>query len=119
MLRFDLRRPLSGALPGERKHLEGGTEAKERLSAGVSEPASQPSGSHWRRPAGLLIDDDHSQKRRPQKGAIMAGNLGKQTAQEPLARKGKRPPRGARIHRRRLLALQRRAEKTEAVTSSN
>ena len=32
----------------------------------------------------------------------------KKTDQQPLARKGKRAPVGQRVHRRRMLALQRR-----------
>ena len=47
----------------------------------------------------------------------MIDDASKLMAQEPLARKGKRPPRGERIHRRKMLALQRRAGKTQAVTS--
>ncbi len=47
----------------------------------------------------------------------MTENVSKPTAQEPLARKGKRPPRGERIRRRRALALQRRNEKGAAVTA--
>jgi hypothetical protein len=38
----------------------------------------------------------------------MTGKHGSEAAQEPLAKKGKRPPRSQRIHRRRALALARR-----------
>jgi hypothetical protein len=37
--------------------------------------------------------------------------------QEPLPRRGKRPPRNARIHRRRMLAMQRRKEGVSDVGS--
>ena len=49
----------------------------------------------------------------------MSTDLSKPAAQEPLARKGKRPARGARIQRRRLLALQRRKAQAGAVTSGD
>lgn len=47
----------------------------------------------------------------------MTESLPKTPAQEPLARKGKRPPRGQRIHRRKMLALQRRTDKDQSVTT--
>ena len=46
----------------------------------------------------------------------MVKDLGKPTVQEPLAEKGKHLSRGQRIHRRRMLALQRSRERTQAVT---
>lgn len=39
------------------------------------------------------------------------------TSQEPLPRKGKRPSRGKRIQRRRLLAEERRRDLTDLVGS--
>jgi hypothetical protein len=46
----------------------------------------------------------------------MIKNPSKPTNQEPLTPKVKRPSRGERIHRRRMLARQRRTEKSQAVT---
>jgi len=47
----------------------------------------------------------------------MNKKLNKKSTQQPLSRKGKRPPRSQRIHRRRQLALQRRSQKGAAVTA--
>ena len=40
----------------------------------------------------------------------------KKTDQRPLARKGKRTSVGQRVHRRKMLALQRRQAMSDAVT---
>ena len=47
----------------------------------------------------------------------MVNDFGTRTAQDPAAKTVKRLSRDERIHRRRMLALQRRAVKGEAVTS--
>lgn len=41
----------------------------------------------------------------------MNKDLDKKPNQEPIAKKGKRPPRSLRKHRRRLLALKRSGQK--------
>jgi hypothetical protein len=46
----------------------------------------------------------------------MTANVSQPTVKERTARNNKRPPRGERIRRRRMLALQRREEKAEVLT---
>ena len=46
----------------------------------------------------------------------MVNDFGTTTVQDPTAKTVKRLSRGERIHRRRMLALQRRTDKGEAVT---
>jgi hypothetical protein len=47
----------------------------------------------------------------------MNKTLDKKIEQQPLERKGKRPPRSQRIHRRKKLAEQRRRQMTQPVTA--
>ena len=47
----------------------------------------------------------------------MVKDVSKPIVEESLAEKGKHLSRGQRIHRRRMLALQRSRERTQAVTS--
>ncbi len=49
-------------------------------------------------------------------GATMVKDVSKPIVEESLAEKGKHLSRGQRIHRRRMLALQRSRERTQAVT---
>ena len=46
----------------------------------------------------------------------MSENVSPKTVKKATAKNGRRPPRGERIRRRRMLALQRREEKAKALT---
>lgn len=60
---------------------------------------------------------DFKRQQNNRRDRIMTENVSQPTANEPTAEKRKRLSRSERIRRRRLLALQRREEKAQAVTA--